>query len=313
MTTSAASASGDAVPTTTAAVAPAATVLLLREAATGGLEVLMTKRAAGLTFMGGLWVFPGGRMEPADRSPGLTGVSGVERVESACRRMLDPGGHPVASDQALGLYVAACRETFEESGVLLARPRSTVAEFDATQLERLAARRQAGGDATAFSELLVAEDVQLEVDRLVYWAHWITPSFERRRFDTRFFAVRVPPGQEASVDRSELTQHAWLGEEAVRKSLSGGEMKMAPPTIATLEDLWRSHQRHGGVDAMLEAEREREVPPILPKVIARDASTADVVLPWDPQYSALPGEACVVWERYPAYLATLPSRLTLRR
>ena len=295
-------------------VAPAATVLLLREAKSGELEVLMTQRAAGLTFMGGLWVFPGGRLEPADCSAARIPSAEVERVENAARpRMLDSRGVPLDSALALGLQMAACRETFEETGVLLARPRSAGTAFDAAQLARLAARREAGGDASAFAELLVAENLQLELDRLVYWAHWITPSLEPRRFDTRFFAVRVPPGQDASVDRSELTQHGWLAERAVRASLANRKMKMAPPTLSTLEDLWRSHDRYGGLDAMLEGEREREVPPILPKMIARGPAHVEVVLPWDPEYGALPGDACEVWERYPGYLAAQPSRLTLSR
>ena len=123
----------------------------------------------------------------------------------------------------------------------------------------------------------------------------------------------MPPGQEASVDRCESTQHAWLGESAVHASIASGEMKVAPPTLATLEDLWRSHARHGDIDTMLEAEGQREVPPILPKMIARDPTAVEVVLPWDPQYPTLPGEACVVWERYPDYLSALPSRRTLTR
>jgi 8-oxo-dGTP pyrophosphatase MutT (NUDIX family) len=304
-----------AAPTTTAAAvaAPAATVLLLREAASGELEVLMTKRAAGLTFMGGLWVFPGGRMDPADRSPKVAGSATMERIEAVRQRMLDPAGSVISADLALGLHVAACRETFEESGLLLARPKSPSATLDSAQLARVAERRAACGDDATFADLVVAEDLQLELDRLVYWSHWITPSLERRRFDTRFFAVRVPPGQEASVDRCESTQHAWLCEQAVRESVASGEMKMAPPTLATLEDLWSSHAKHGDIDTMLDAERAREVPPILPKMIANDPATVEVVLPWDTEYPALAGEACVVWERYPAYLAALPSRRTLRR
>jgi 8-oxo-dGTP pyrophosphatase MutT (NUDIX family) len=296
-------------PASTAAVAPAATVLLLREAATGEIEVLMTKRAAGLTFMGGLWVFPGGRMETADMAAGPPGSVASRLLEAVRRRMLDRRGEALPLDVALGLHVAACRETFEESGVLLAHARPEGASLEAAQLARLATRRSEGGDATAFRRLLAEENLVLDLDRLVYWAHWITPSLERRRFDTRFFAVRVPPGQEVSVDRSETTRHAWLGERAIRESLASGEMKMAPPTQVTLEDLWRSHGQHGGLDAMLDAEREREVPPILPKMIARSASSGEVVLPWDPQYDTLPGEAGVVRERYPDYLATVPSRV----
>ncbi|HET7203579.1 MAG TPA: hypothetical protein VFI92_09450 [Steroidobacteraceae bacterium] len=294
-----------------APVAPAATVLLLRETESGALQVLMTKRAAGLSFMGGLWVFPGGRMEPADRASRATARVYTADLESARRRMLGTAGGTLSRDEALGLQVAACRETFEESGVLLARRGSDAEPLDAGQVARLAAGRETATDAEAFVRLLEAEDLLLELDRLVYWSHWITPSVEKRRFDTRFFAVHVPPDQEASVDRSELTHHAWLGEDDVRTHLGSGEMKMAPPTIATLEDLWRSHARHGGVEAMLRAERARAVPPILPKIVRDEGGGIDVVLPWDPLYPSLPGESCVVWEEYPHHLAALPSRRTL--
>jgi 8-oxo-dGTP pyrophosphatase MutT (NUDIX family) len=293
-------------------VAAAATVLLLRESDAGRLEVLLTKRAAGLAFMGGLWVFPGGRMEAADQSATAIGRLSSADVESVRQRMLDPQGRPLGAEAVLGLHVAACRETFEESGLVLARPRQGAGAIDPAQYSRLGARREAASSAEGFLELLVAEDLLLEVGRLVYWSHWITPSVEKRRFDTRFFAVRVPPGQEASVDRSELTHHAWLGEDDVRARLREGEMKMAPPTIATLQDLWRSHARHGGLDAMLDAERTRLVPPILPKIVP-DGERLAVVLPWDPEYGALPGEACAAWPEYPDYLAELPSRRTLSR
>lgn len=295
-------------------VAPAATVLLLREEErSGALQVLMTKRAAGLSFMGGLWVFPGGRMEPADYAPAATARAVTAEVELALRRMIDPSGNPLSRDEALGLHVAACRETFEESGVLLARRSSCAEPLDVAQLARLAAGRESATDADAFARLLEAEDLLLELDRLVYWSHWITPSIEKRRFDTRFFAVHVPPGQEASVDRSELTHHAWLGEDDVRSHLGSGEMKMAPPTIATLEDLWRSHERHGSVEAMLHTERARAVPPILPKIVRDESGSVLAVLPWDRQYPSLPGEGCVVWEQYPRHLAALPSRRAFLR
>jgi 8-oxo-dGTP pyrophosphatase MutT (NUDIX family) len=298
--------------TTVSAIAPAATVLLLRESPSRQLQVLMTKRAPGLAFMGGLWVFPGGRMEAADREPELTARVGNADIESARRRMLDAAGAALPLQTALGLHVAACRETFEESGVLLARPRGEAAACGADQLVRIATAREVTLEAAGFVRMLVAEDLQLEIDRLVYWSHWITPSVEKRRFDTRFFAVQVPPGQAASVDRSELTHHAWLAEADVLACLRSGEMKMAPPTIATLEDLWRSHERHADIDAMLDAERARPVPPILPKIVPAEDGWA-VVLPWDREYGELPGEGCVVWPEYPTYLAALASRRTLKR
>jgi 8-oxo-dGTP pyrophosphatase MutT (NUDIX family) len=300
---------------TPAPIHPAATVLLLREA-DDGLQVLLTQRAAGLAFMGGLWVFPGGRLEDADASadiaarlsPGCAGRLALER-------MLDlHDARPIDPAIALALHVAACRETFEEAGLLLAHPAAaaTATPCDAAQVARIQARRADTVDAGAFLRLLIDEDLLLDVDQLVYWSHWITPALEKRRFDTRFFAIGVPPGQEASADLGELTQHAWLTEGEVTARLAAGSMKLAPPTIATLHDLWRSHARHGGLHSMLEAERGRAVPPILPKLVF-DSDEFEAVLPWDPDYASLPGEGCAVTAEVPPCLRELPSRRRFRR
>ena len=147
----------------------------------------------------------------------------------------------------------------------------------------------------------------------MYWSHWITPAFESRRFDTRFFALTVPADQEASVDRGELTHHAWLAEADIRRHLASGEMKMAPPTRATLLDLWSSHRRHGGLAAMLEAERTRIVPPILPKLVESGAADVEIVLPWDEQYRQMPGEGCRTLACYPDYVTAMPSRMRFPR
>ncbi len=300
----------------TATIPHAATVLLLRED-DAGLQVLLTKRAAGLSFMGGLWVFPGGRMEASDLSPELAARSDQAAIADTRSRMLcfDAGADADAidADTARGSLMAACRETFEESGVLLARPRGG-GSWGHDRLARVRARRVAAAtDATEFLRLLVDEDLVLDVERLVYWSHWITPAFESRRFDTRFFALTVPPDQEASVDRGELTHHAWLAEADIREHLASGEMKMAPPTRATLQDLWSSHRRHGGLAAMLEAERTRIVPPILPKRAEVGTTEIEIVLPWDEQYRQLPGEGCRTLASYPDYLTGLPSRMRFPR
>ena len=296
------------------AIPHAATVLLLREAESG-LQVLLTKRAPGLTFMAGLWVFPGGRMEPSDLAPELAARSDPSALDDAGSRLLRyTDAQPLDAATARGLLVAACRETFEESGVLLARPRNDSRRWDAALYERIAARRAAAAaDPAEFARLLADEDLLLDLERLVYWAHWITPPFENRRFDTRFFALRVPDDQEASVDHGELTHHAWLSEHDVRAHVASGEMKLAPPTRLTLEDLWAAHRAHGGLQAMLEAERTRCVPPIMPRCIEHAGDELELVLPWDAGYAGSGGEGCAVLDHYPAYFGGLPARLRLPR
>jgi 8-oxo-dGTP pyrophosphatase MutT (NUDIX family) len=208
---------------------------------------------------------------------------------------------------SIGLHVAGCRETFEECGVLLAR-RPDGSPCDPAQIERLRLHREAvAASGGAFLQMLQSEDLYLDVARLVYWAHWITPSRESKRYDTRFFAVEVPPGQEASVDRNEATEHVWItADEAFERSQQGA-MKLAPPTLATLQDLRESYARHGALASLLAGERRREVPPILPKLLQAEGKWL-VVLPWDPEYAQLGGEACIVADRYPGHLARQPSR-----
>lgn len=295
-------------------IAHAATVLLLRETASE-LQVLLTKRAPGLSFMAGLWVFPGGRMEVSDLAPALAARVDQAAIAATSARMLErDDGHAIDVVTARGLLVAACRETFEESGVLLAVTRDGSAHWDDTRLARVTARRAAASaDPAEFARLLADEDLLLDLEHLVYWSHWITPAFESRRFDTRFFALRVPHDQEASVDHGELTHHAWLGESEVESHLSSGEMVLAPPTRLTLRDLWASHRLHGGLDAMLDAERCRIVPPILPKRSPLEGDETEIVLPWDAGYCALPGEGCAVLAGYPAYVTAMPSRMRFSR
>lgn len=290
----------------------AATALLLRESA-AGLQVLMTKRAAGLSFMPGLWVFPGGRMEDADYSASIVTRAVSTRLESIQRRMLGLEGRPIPRETAMALHIAACRETFEESGVLLARPRIGATDFAAAQIARVASHRASDPTTAGFVRLLETEDLLLDLDRLVYWSHWITPSFEKKRFDTRFFAVQVPAGQVASVDRTELTRHAWFTEREIREHLRSGEIKVAPPTLATLQDLWRSHATHRGLEPMLAAESDREVPPILPRMRTVDDGSFEIVLPWDEDYASCPGDGCAVAQHYPQYLLALPSRRAFKR
>lgn len=299
--------------TATPDIPAAATVLLLRENGRDGLQVLLTKRAAGLSFMAGLWVFPGGRMESADLAPALVDRVDPAAIAATATQMLDTAGEPVAPATARGLLIAACRETFEESGVLLARNGDGSPGVDPARLARLAARRaEASRDPALFAQLLADEDLTLDLERLVYWAHWITPSLEKKRFDTRFFALTVPPDQEASVDLGELTHHAWLNQQDIARHTASGEMRIAPPTRATLQDLWHSHDRHGGLAGMLEAERGRSVPPILPKMVDAGDAT-EIVLPWDPQYEQAAGAGCRVLPDYPAYIESMPSRMRFAR
>ena len=279
----------------------AATVLLLRECE-DDLEVLMMRRGAGLSFMAGMWVFPGGRVDASDASPAIRArvATGAHGSWHGC--LCSPEGQCLAEEAALALHVAACRETFEESGVLLVRDR-TGAPCSGDRMARLQEHREAvASNAGAFVAMLEREDLYLDLAPLIYWSHWITPSVEPKRFDTRFFAIAVPPDQAASADRGELTDHAWVRPSRVHEAIERREIRVVPPTLLTLEDLAESHARHGSLEAMLASERGRAVPPVMPRI---DASAGElrVLMPWDPGYAAAPGEGCVPAGGFPAHLS----------
>jgi len=290
----------------------AATLLLLRTTATGELEVLMVQRAARLSFMGGMWVFPGGRVDAADAS-----AAARERILPAAGRACDArletlGGSCLDSTESIALHVAACRETFEETGVLLAvtAEGEPVAPGRVTSLQPL--RAAIAADAQAFIDLLQSEDLYLDVAPLVYWSHWVTPSIEPKRFDTRFFAVALPEGQSVSPDLDELTEHAWIQPLALPALIEQGRLRVVPPTLLTLEDLAEAHARHGTLSAMLAAERGRAAPPILPRIeICQDAFR--VVMPWDADYASIPGEGCQPAAGFPPHLLRRRSNLRVAR
>jgi 8-oxo-dGTP pyrophosphatase MutT (NUDIX family) len=250
------------------AVAPraAATVALLRDGREG-LEVYLQRRPAAMGFAGGLWVFPGGRVDEADRDPAVDPRwAGPPPGEWAGRL-----GLPV--DEARGHLVAACRETLEEAGLLLATPVPGPAETADARGRLLAGSER-------FVRLLGRLGVRLDTGRLRYWAWWVTPEEEPRRYDTRFFVAGVPAGAAVTAHLAEAERERWL-PPAVAAADQG--MPMLPPTRYTLRDL----APFTGVEAALAAATERRVERILPVL-----EGAELVMPWRERYPVpvpLPG------------------------
>jgi 8-oxo-dGTP pyrophosphatase MutT (NUDIX family) len=203
----------------------AATVLLVRDRDAGGIEVFMVRRHAKSGFMGGAHVFPGGKLDEADVDPALLART-RGRDEAAAAASL---GEDIGS-RALGLFVAAVRETFEESGVLLA-------DLPAGTDVGAAWKRLEGGEP--FGALLASLDATLRLDLLVPHARWITPAVEPRRYDTRFFLALAPADQVASHDRHEITDAEWLGPADALARERAGDITLPPPTMRTLELLGR--------------------------------------------------------------------------
>jgi hypothetical protein len=164
--------------------------------------------------------------------------------------------------------------------------------------------------AEAFAELLIDADLYLDSSRLVYWSHWITPAAEVRRFDTRFFAIEVPPGLEPGPSDHESTEQRWIRPVDAVAEVNTGLLAAAPPTTFMLENLLECEARDGSVGQVLLAERGREVPPIRP-VLAQTAEGLEIRMPWDRDYDPGTAESILRPAVYPAYYTSRPSRLRL--
>jgi 8-oxo-dGTP pyrophosphatase MutT (NUDIX family) len=258
----------------TATVRDAATVIVVRDGAARP-EVLLLRRSARSGFAADAWVFPGGVVDGADAALPPTRWRGIDPAALAPRFGRE-------ADVVLGLHVAALRETFEEAGLLLAghgdgRPPGG-APAGAAELRAALVARRAG--ARDFAAWLAARGLVLELGALAYWARWITPRSEGRRYDTAFFATRAPPGQEVAHDRVEVTDQRWLAPADALASQARGELHLILPTREALTEL----ATLDSADAVLAHARARAaVPAILPHV-ERRGSTVRFVLPREADY-----------------------------
>ncbi|WP_440083821.1 NUDIX hydrolase [Streptosporangium sp. LJ11] len=221
----------------------AATVVVLREEA-GGLEAYLLRRKASMAFAAGAYVFPGGSVDPRDTD-----------------QVIDWAGPPPAAwgeifraDErtARGLVCAAVRETFEESGVLLAGPSAEAVVSDTTGDDWEADRLALIGKTLSFADFLDRRGLVLRSDLLRPWAHWITPEVETRRFDTRFFVAALPAGQLTRDVGGEADQVVWLRPADALDQGGTGRIFLMPPTYRTLTEL----SAYEKVPEVLAADRE---------------------------------------------------------
>jgi len=212
----------------------AATVILLRRGARTGFEVFLTRRPEGMPFLGGMYCFPGGTVRKEDRSPAM-----VQRCHgltpSQARRIL---GAYLTPPQALGFWVAASRELFEEAGVLLAtRVDGERISLDTNTTRSLAEKQASSKRAVSFQSLLESEQLYCDLSRLTYLSHWQTPSRQPIRFDTRFFLATLPEGQSALSSSDEVVHSLWLTPDRALSLCEKKELPMIFPTFASLRTL----------------------------------------------------------------------------
>ncbi len=200
-----------------------ATLLLLRDA--GEFQVLMVKRHYEIDFASGALVFPGGKANDEDASPEWSALSDCEH-----------------SDEPLSVRIAAIRECYEESGILLARPadargagRPLVGVDVAEKLDPFRAAVDRGEQS--FLGLVREHGLVLATDTLVHFGHWITPTMMPKRFDTHFFIAATPDAQIATQDGRETTEATWLSPGEALRQEATGEATIIFPTRMNLKRL----------------------------------------------------------------------------
>ncbi len=213
----------------------AAATLVLLRDGDDGLETYLLRRATTMAFAPSMHVFPGGRVDPIDFERELRLV-GMATDELAELSSCEAG-------LALALLSCAVRETFEEAGVVVYSEQDGVVEVDAREV--------------------------------VIFDHWVTPEREGKRYDVRFYAARLPQGQQAALTTTEAVHAAWLRPADAITAFEAGELAMLPPT----EDVLRYFAAYGDVDAALRAARGRAFAPKLPR--ERDDRAWDLVHAYD--------------------------------
>jgi 8-oxo-dGTP pyrophosphatase MutT (NUDIX family) len=256
----------------------AATTILLRDKEPEGFEVFLLKRHEKSSFMGGNYVYPGGRVDREDGSLEMCSFSKGVTLEEA-RTIL---GGAISPEESLAHWIAGIRELFEEAGVLLAYDRTgeLLQLKDPKERKRfLGYRESLQKDEKSICEMAERENLLFALDQLHYYAHWITPEARSERFDTRFFLTRYPSGQEATHDQKETTAGAWLTPQRALEENLTGEVVLSPPTLKTLEDLSRIRS----IDDLFDSLKQQDIPPILP-VLTKISDHPLLVFPWDAEY-----------------------------
>lgn len=247
---------------------PASTILLLRDGAERKeIEVFMMVRHYEIDFNSGALVFPGGSVDKSDN-------------EIIASPSLYAGGEGMDAGE-LSFRIAAIRETFEESGILLARAKGSKALVDAKRASEIEAAHRAElcESKITFLKVLTDNGLVLALDELVPYAHWITPEGMPKRFDTWFFLAAAPPDQLGAHDGKESTDSIWVSP---REALEGGEtgrFKLPFPTTRNLIKLGKQ----ASVKAALDDSRGKSIVTVTP-VMTKTATGRQLRIPLEAGY-----------------------------
>ncbi len=234
------------------ALRTAATVLLLRDGKSG-MEIFMVQRHHAIEFASGALVFPGGSVDPGDH-------------EIAAAVDLSPNRESF-DVTAASIRIAGIRETFEESGILLARPRGSDALVSAKQLAAIEPQRSALDEGkVTFAEILRESALVPATDLLVPFAHWITPINLPKRFDTHFLVAMAPPDQIGRHDGKEFLNSIWLSPKEALDGAASGRFTLPFPTIRNLVKLDKLRT----AQAALDHARMTPVVTVLPEMTKRE-------------------------------------------
>lgn len=213
-------------------IRPAATVILVRDAARS-YEIFMLRRTSRASFAGGMYVFPGGRVDGDDHLHKYDSLRvGPSEIQGAQQKALGA--------EWRGFWVAGIRESFEEAGLMLAYSRDDelLAYVDEKTRQRFAAYRSPlhAGDMHLW-EICEQENLRLAVDRIHFYNRFVTPLGRPRRFDTRFFIAEAPPGQTGQHDDKETVDSIWISPVDALERNAAKEFDLMNVTRMQLEVL----------------------------------------------------------------------------
>lgn len=248
------------------ALRTAATVLLLRESGPG-MEIFMVQRNRQIEFSSGALVFPGGAMDPGDRE-----------IAADAALVSDRGG---LDANAAAIRIGGIRETFEESGIMLARQRGSSALIPAAELAVLDRQRTALDEGkVSFADILHQHALLPAIDLLVPFAHWITPVNLPKRFDTHFLLALAPADQIGKHDGKESVDSVWLSPKEALDSAVSGRFNLPFPTIRNLIKL----DKLGTAQAAMDFARTTPVVTVVPEMSRNEDGTTRLRIPIEAGY-----------------------------